>query len=80
MHGQYMCGFWWIFPVLGMALFVLIIVLLVRAFGRGAFSGPHAEIEDLRKEIQEMKTEIEKVKKQENKGDAGAGRASLDEK
>lgn len=79
MHGQYMCGFWWIFPLLGMALFVLIIVLLVRALGRGAFHGTHAD-ENLRKEIQELKTEIEKVKKQGNRGDAGAGRGNLDEK
>jgi len=63
MHGHYMCGFWWIFPLLGMALFVMVIILLIRAFGRSASSGSRTEIEELRKEIHELKTEIEKQKK-----------------
>lgn len=64
MHEHYMWGFWWIFPLLGMTLFVVVIVLLIRAFGGGAFSGSRREIEELRKEMRELKEEIEKVKKQ----------------
>lgn len=64
MHEHYMCGFWWIFPLLGMTLFVVVIVVLIRAFGGGAFSGSRKEIEELRKEMRELTEEIEKVKKQ----------------
>jgi hypothetical protein len=61
-----MWGFWWIFPLLGMALFVMLIVLLARVFGGGVSSGSRKEIEELRKKVRELKEEIEKVKKQGN--------------
>lgn len=77
MHEHYMWGFWWIFPLLGMALFVAALILLIRASGG---VGSRKEIEELRQEIRDLKTEIEKLKKQENRGEAGAGRGDLDEK
>lgn len=64
MHEHYMWGFWWIFPLLGMVLFVVLIILLIRVFSGGAFSGSRKEIEDLRNEIRELKEEIEKLNKQ----------------
>ena len=67
MHEHYMRGFWWMFPLLGMALFVVVVILLIKAFGGGALSGSRKEIEELRKEVQDLKVEIEKVKKRELK-------------
>ncbi len=77
MHEHYMWGFWWIFPLLGMALFVAVLILLIRAFGG---VGSRKEIEELRQEIRDLKMEIEKVKKQGSRGDDGAARGNLDGK
>jgi len=65
MHEHYMWGFWWLFPLMGVVLFVLLIIVLVKVFG-GAVPGSRKEIEDLRNEIRELKEEIEKLKKQGN--------------
>lgn len=64
MHEHHMWGFWWIFPLFGVALFAVVIILLIRAVGGGAFPESRKEIEELRKEIRELKEEIEKLKKQ----------------
>lgn len=65
MHGYHMWGFWWLFPLMGVALFVVLIIVLVKVFG-GAMPGSRKEIEDLRNEIRELKEEIEKLTKQGN--------------
>lgn len=65
MHGYHMWSGWWLFPLMGVALFVVLIIVLVKVFG-GSVPGSRKEIEDLRNEIRELKEEIEKLKKQGN--------------
>lgn len=67
--GGPMWGFWWIFPIIGLAIGVVFLVAMVRAIGgRGGFmcmGGHHARDQgtaELRREIQELQDEIKKLK------------------
>jgi len=62
-----MSGFWWIFPVVGLLICFLFIVLMVRAFasgGRFMCMGPHHhdsdEINRLRREVEELREQLKK--------------------
>ena len=62
-------GFWWIFPLLGLVIMVLMAFACLRMMGgisglgwMGGRSGHRGgETEDLRREVQELKEEIRKL-------------------
>lgn len=66
MHEHCMWGFWWVFPLLGIVFLVVLIFLLIRAFGGGSFSGHSKVIEELKREMRDLKEEIERLKKDES--------------
>lgn len=67
--GGPMWGFWWIFPVIGLAFCLFFIVLMVRAMSGGARSmcmgghdhGPD-ETSELRREVRELREELNRLK------------------
>ena len=61
-----MWGFWWIFPVMGLLICVLFVVVVVRAIASGGHfmcMGPHRndsdEINKLRHELEELRDKIQ---------------------
>ena len=67
--GGPMWGFWWIFPVIGLAFCLFFIVLLVRAVsggGRFMCMGGHDhgrdETSELRRELRELREELGRLK------------------
>jgi hypothetical protein len=59
-----MWGFWWLFPLMGIAFFIVLIVLLIRSFGGSNFPASRKEIDEMRGEIRELREEIERIKTQ----------------
>jgi len=63
-----MWGFWWIFPLIGMALCALFLIMMVRAVSGGhrfMCMGPRhggASDDDLRREIRELREEVKQLK------------------
>ena len=62
-----MWGFWWIFPVIGLLIFLFFVVSVVRMIvGGGHFMcmGPHyrdsEEITRLRRELEELREQVKK--------------------
>ncbi|HEU4341144.1 MAG TPA: hypothetical protein VFU31_06195 [Candidatus Binatia bacterium] len=61
-----MWGFWWIFPVIGLLIFLFVVVSVVRMIGGGHFMcmGPHdrdsEEITRLRRELEELRQQLNK--------------------
>ena len=62
-----MWGFWWIFPVIGLAICLMFFVMMVRAVsggGRFMCMGPHRddgeETARLRRELEELREQIKK--------------------
>ncbi len=66
--GMSMWGFWWIFPLIGMAVCALFLIMMVRALAGGhgfTCMGSHAgqaRDDDLRREIRELREEIKQLK------------------
>ena len=65
--GGPMWGFWWIFPVIGLAIGPMFSVMMVRAVrggGRFVCMGPHRddgeETARLRRELEELREQIKK--------------------
>lgn len=62
-------GFWWIFPLVGLAIMVVMVLACgsmmrgMSGFGcMGGHGSPHAsETEDLRREVRELKQEIRRL-------------------
>jgi hypothetical protein len=61
-----MWGFWWIFPLIGLFVWALFVIVIARAFGSGRFMcmGSHqdenAETARLRREVEELREEVKK--------------------
>jgi len=62
-----MWGFWWIFPVIGLLicfLFVVVVVRTIASGGRFMCMGPHhrdsEEIDRLRHEVEELRDQMKK--------------------
>jgi hypothetical protein len=62
-----MWGFWWIFPVIGLLIFLFFVVSVVRMIGGGGHfmcMGPHhhdsEEITRLRRELEELREQVKK--------------------
>jgi hypothetical protein len=62
-----MSGFWWIFPLIGLLICFLFLLVIARAFGGGGrfmCMGPHhhenAETARLRRELEELREEVKK--------------------
>lgn len=57
-----MWGFWWIFPVIGLLICLVFIVVVVRIVSSGGHvmcMGPHLPMR-LRREIEELREELKK--------------------
>jgi hypothetical protein len=63
-----MWGFWWIFPLIGMAVCALFLVMMVRAVAGGhgfmCMGRPRAQAgdDDVRREIRELREEIKQLR------------------
>lgn len=62
-----MWGFWWIFPVIGLLICFLVVVVVLRTIasgGRFICMGPHHrdsdEIDRLRRELDELREQVKK--------------------
>ena len=62
-----MWGFWWIFPVIGLLICFLVVVVVLRTIasgGRFMCMGPHHhdsdEIDRLRRELEELREQVKK--------------------
>ncbi len=62
-----MWGFWWIFPVIGLLICFLVVVVVLRTIasgGRFICMGPHHrdsdEIDRLRRELEELREQVKK--------------------
>jgi hypothetical protein len=62
-----MWGFWWIFPVIGLLICFLVVVVALRTIasgGRFMCMGPHHrdsdEIDRLRRELEELREQVKK--------------------
>jgi uncharacterized membrane protein len=62
-----MWGSWWIFPVIGLLICLLVVVVVLRTIasgGRLTCMGPHHrdsdEIERLRREVEELREQVKK--------------------
>jgi hypothetical protein len=65
--GASMWSFWWIFPLIGMAICVLFLVTMVRAAtgGHGFMCMGHGHArdeDDLRREIRELREDVKQLK------------------
>jgi hypothetical protein len=66
--GMSMWGFWWIFPLIGMAVCALFLVMMVRAVAGGhgftCMGRPTAQAgdDDVRREIRELREEIKQLR------------------
>jgi hypothetical protein len=66
--GTSMWSFWWIFPLIGMAVCVLFLITMVRVAsgGHGFMCMGHrpgrADDDDMRREIRELREEIDRLK------------------
>jgi len=60
-----MWGFWWIFPIIGLLIFLFFVIAVVRVIGTGGrfmCMGPHDgdETARLRREIEELREQLKK--------------------
>lgn len=61
-----MWGFWWIFPLIGLLVCALFVIVIARAFSSGRFMcmGTHhdenAETVRLRREVEQLREELKK--------------------
>ncbi len=63
-------GLWWIFPLVGLAIMVVMALACMRMMGgtsgfgcMGGYGSPRAsETEDLRQEVQELREEIQRLR------------------
>lgn len=61
-----MWGFWWIFPVIGLLIFLFFVVSVVRMIGSGGHfmcMGHHPDSEEttrLRRELEELREQVKK--------------------
>lgn len=68
--GGPMWGFWWIFPVIGLAICLTFFVMMIRAVsggGRFMCMGGHGhggadETSELRREVRELREELNRLK------------------
>jgi hypothetical protein len=63
-------GFWWVFPLIGLAMMIVMVFACLRMMGGthgfGCMGGHHGagpgDVADLRRELQELKDEVRKFR------------------
>jgi uncharacterized membrane protein len=66
--GMPMCGFGWLFPLIGFALCLAFVVVMMRIMSGGRFTwmGGHerggADVADLRRQVLELREEVNRLK------------------
>jgi uncharacterized membrane protein len=54
-------GFWWILPVLGLVVMVVMAFACFRGFGCMGWRAGRGDVSELRRELQELREDVQKV-------------------